>query len=229
MSIALGPVQWKVVPMGAKHGNAAFQRMREDLLQPFRDCTDTFVDDVLIGSGTGDMADDELIEAHEGDLRRVLGVLNKHSMVSSQGRTRTRKTMLKIPTEEKNGNAITSGNFLVFKTQDKILDDFPISQLQIRRRNRRQAKFQDFRAQQSPQRESEALKGNRSPCVTRVANTTSINAAWINSGYNIVVSDCLQYRHASLENRIMYHSSTQLRDALNINFIGAELLKQSRA
>ena len=37
MSTPLGSMQWKVVPMGAKNGNAAFQRMMEDLLGPVRD------------------------------------------------------------------------------------------------------------------------------------------------------------------------------------------------
>ena len=69
------------MPMGAKNGNAAFQRMMEDLLGPVRDCDDPFVDDIIIGSGTEDMTEDELIEAHEKDLRRVLGELDKHSMV----------------------------------------------------------------------------------------------------------------------------------------------------
>ena len=36
MSTPLEPMQWKVVPMGAKNGNAAFQRMMEDLLNPFQ-------------------------------------------------------------------------------------------------------------------------------------------------------------------------------------------------
>ena len=81
MSTLLGPMQWKVVPMGVKNGNAAFQRMTEDLLQPVPDCADPFVADISIGSGTEDMTDEELIEAHEKDLRRVLGVLDKHSMV----------------------------------------------------------------------------------------------------------------------------------------------------
>ena len=71
MSTPLGPMQCKVVPMGAKNGNAAFQRMMEDLLQPVRDCADPFVDDIIIGSGTKDMTDNELIEAHGGNLRRV--------------------------------------------------------------------------------------------------------------------------------------------------------------
>ena len=81
MSTPLGPMQWKVVPMGAKNGNAAFQRMMEDLLGPVQGCADPFVDDIIIGSGTEDMTEDELIEAHEKDLRRVLSELDRHNMV----------------------------------------------------------------------------------------------------------------------------------------------------
>ena len=77
----LGPMQWKVVPTGAKNGNAAFQRMMEDLLGPVWDCADPFVDDIIIGSGTEEMTEDELIQAHEKDLRRVLSELDKHNMV----------------------------------------------------------------------------------------------------------------------------------------------------
>ena len=39
------------------------------------------MDDIIIGSGTEDMTEDELIEAHEKDLRRVLSELDKHNMV----------------------------------------------------------------------------------------------------------------------------------------------------
>ena len=81
MSTPLGPIQWKVVPMGAKNGNAAFERMMEDLLGPLRYCADPFVDDIIIGSGTEDMTEDELIKAHEKDLRQVLSELDKHHMV----------------------------------------------------------------------------------------------------------------------------------------------------
>ena len=34
-----------------------------------RDCADPYVDDIIIGSGTEDMSEDELIEAHKRDLR----------------------------------------------------------------------------------------------------------------------------------------------------------------
>ena len=81
MSTQLEPMQWKVVPMGAKNGNAAFQRMMEDLLGTGRDCADLFVDDIIIVSGTEDMTEDQLIEAHEKDLRRVLSELDKHNIL----------------------------------------------------------------------------------------------------------------------------------------------------
>ena len=81
MSTPLGPMQWKVVPMGAKNGNAAFQGMTEDLLGHVQDCADTFVDDKFIGSGREDMSEDELIKADGNDLRRVLDVLDRHQMV----------------------------------------------------------------------------------------------------------------------------------------------------
>ena len=77
----LGPMQLKVVPMGAKNGNAPFQRMMEHLLGPVWDCADLFVGDIIIGSGTEDMTEDDLIEAHEKDLRRVLSEMDKHNMV----------------------------------------------------------------------------------------------------------------------------------------------------
>ena len=57
------------------------RRMMEDLLSPVWGCADPFVDDIIIGSGTEDMTEDELIEAHEKDLRRVLSELDKHYMV----------------------------------------------------------------------------------------------------------------------------------------------------
>ena len=37
MSTPLGPVQWKVMPMGVTNYNVAFQRMLENLLEPVCD------------------------------------------------------------------------------------------------------------------------------------------------------------------------------------------------
>ena len=81
MSTPLGPMQWRVGPMGAKNGNVAFQRMMKQPLGPVPDCVDPFVDDIIIGSGAEDMTEDELIKAHEKDLRPVLSELDKHNMV----------------------------------------------------------------------------------------------------------------------------------------------------
>ena len=44
------------MPMGVTNGNAAFQRMLENLLEPVRDCADPFVDDVIIASGDPSMS-----------------------------------------------------------------------------------------------------------------------------------------------------------------------------
>ena len=48
---------------------------------PMRDSADPFVDDIIIGSGTEDMSEDELIKVHKKDLRRVPDVLDRHQMV----------------------------------------------------------------------------------------------------------------------------------------------------
>ena len=83
MSTPLGPLQWKVMPMGATNGNAAFQWMLENLLEPLRDCADPFVDDVIIASGDPSMSYEELLEAHERDVTRVLDLLVRHKLTGS--------------------------------------------------------------------------------------------------------------------------------------------------
>ena len=70
-----------MVPMGAKNGNAVFQRMMEDLLGCVRDCADPFVDDIIMGSCTEDMSEDKLIKARSKHLGRVLDILDRHQMV----------------------------------------------------------------------------------------------------------------------------------------------------
>ena len=83
MSTPLGPLQWKVIPMGVTNGNAAFQRMLENLLEPVRDCADPFVDNVIIASGDPSMSYEELLEAHERDVTRVLDLLVRHKLTGS--------------------------------------------------------------------------------------------------------------------------------------------------
>ena len=86
MSTPLGPLQWKVMPMGVTNGNAAFQRMLEDLLQPVRDCADPFMDAVIIASGDPSMSYDELLHTHERDVTRVLDLLVQHKLKGSSNK-----------------------------------------------------------------------------------------------------------------------------------------------
>ena len=83
MSTPLGPLQWKMTPMGVTNNNTAFQRMLENLLEPVRDCADPFVHDVMIASGDPSMSYDELLEAHERDVTRVLDLLVRHKLTGS--------------------------------------------------------------------------------------------------------------------------------------------------
>ena len=83
MSTPLGPLQWKVMAMGVTNGNAAFQRMPENLLEPVRDCVDPFVDNVIIASRDPSMSHEELLEAHERDVTRVPDLLVRHKLTGS--------------------------------------------------------------------------------------------------------------------------------------------------
>ena len=83
MTTPLGALQWKVMPMGVTNGNSAFQRMLENLLEPVRDCASPFVDDVINASGDPSMSYDELLEAHERDVTRVLDLLVQHKLRGS--------------------------------------------------------------------------------------------------------------------------------------------------
>ena len=48
-----------------------------------RDCADLFVDDVIIASGDPSMSYEELLEAHERDVTRVLDLLVRHKLTGS--------------------------------------------------------------------------------------------------------------------------------------------------
>ena len=54
ISIPLGPLQWKVMPIRVTNGNVAFQSMLEKLLEPVHDCDPG--DDVMIASGDPSMS-----------------------------------------------------------------------------------------------------------------------------------------------------------------------------
>ena len=83
ISTPLGPLQWKVMPMSVTNGNAAFQRMLENLLEPVRDCADPFVNYVIIAPGDPSMSHDELLEAHETHVTTVPDLLVRHKLTGS--------------------------------------------------------------------------------------------------------------------------------------------------
>ena len=78
MSTPRGNLQWKVLVMGLKNGNAIFQRVMEHVLRDV-DYADPYVDDVIIGS-TG-ATEEEMIRNHERDLRRVLDIFKREQLV----------------------------------------------------------------------------------------------------------------------------------------------------
>ena len=49
-----------------------------------RDCADPFVDDVIIASGDPSMSYEELLEAHERGVTRVLDLLVRHKLTGQQ-------------------------------------------------------------------------------------------------------------------------------------------------
>ena len=83
MSIPLGPFQRKVMPMGVTNGNAAFQRMLENLLEPVHDSADAIVDDGMIASGDPSMSFDEPPKAYGRGVTRVLDLLFRRKLRGS--------------------------------------------------------------------------------------------------------------------------------------------------
>ena len=83
MSTALGPLQWKVIPMGMFNGNAAFERMLENLLEPVRDCVGPFVDDVVIATGHPSISYEDLLEAHARNVTSAPDLLVRHKLTGS--------------------------------------------------------------------------------------------------------------------------------------------------
>ena len=83
MSTTFGGLQWKVMPVGVTNGNAAFQRMMENLLVLVPDYADPFVDDVIIESGDPSMSDHQMLVVHKRDITRVLDLLVQHKLIES--------------------------------------------------------------------------------------------------------------------------------------------------
>ena len=76
----IGVFQWRVNVMGLMNASTQFQQMMDDRAQPVADTTDIYIDDVLVGTNPDD--GEELVDAHNRDLRKVLELLEKESLVA---------------------------------------------------------------------------------------------------------------------------------------------------
>ena len=54
--------------------------MMDDRLQPVRDCADPYIDDIIVGTPARE--EEDLIEAHDRDVRRVMDLLAKETLVA---------------------------------------------------------------------------------------------------------------------------------------------------
>ena len=61
--------------MGLIYASQHFQQLMEDRLQTVRDVADPYIDDIIVGTWVG--PDEDVFEAHDCDIRRVLELLKK--------------------------------------------------------------------------------------------------------------------------------------------------------
>ena len=74
-----GIYQWRVNVMGLQNASQQFQQLMEDRLQPVRDIADPYIDDIIIGTWVG--PEEDLLKAHDKDVRRVLELLKGDQFV----------------------------------------------------------------------------------------------------------------------------------------------------
>ena len=72
--------------MGLKNAPQQFQQMIDDRLAPVRDIATAFIDDILVGTTVPE--GDDLVTAHERDLRRVLEKLKEDKFVVDPGKAK---------------------------------------------------------------------------------------------------------------------------------------------
>ena len=70
MSTPFGTYKWLVMPMKVKNGNAAFQRLLDDVLKDYCDFARPFVDNIMVSSGGATYK--EALQNHVKHRRRVL-------------------------------------------------------------------------------------------------------------------------------------------------------------
>ena len=69
--------------MGLTNASQQFQQLMEDRLQPVRDVADPYIDDIIVGTWVG--PGEDLFEAHDRDVRRVLEILKRDEFIIRNG------------------------------------------------------------------------------------------------------------------------------------------------
>ena len=65
--------------MGLKNASQQFQQMMEDRLNPVRDVADPFIEYII--EGTRVVPGENLLEAHDRDLRKVMNILKNNQFI----------------------------------------------------------------------------------------------------------------------------------------------------
>ena len=74
-----GVFQWRVNVMGLTNAPQQFQQMIDDRLEPVKDIATPYIDDILVGTTVGEGED--VLQAHDRDLRRVMKTLEEEKFV----------------------------------------------------------------------------------------------------------------------------------------------------
>ena len=74
-----GIYQWRVNVMGLQNASQQFQQMMDDRLQSVRDVASPYIDDILVGTWVD--PGEDLLAAHDRDIRKVLELLKRDEFI----------------------------------------------------------------------------------------------------------------------------------------------------
>ena len=75
-----GVFQWRVNVMGLLNASVQFQQMIDDRLQCVKDIAEPYIDDILIGTRIDEGDKNDLLEAQDRDVRKVMDLLKKEQL-----------------------------------------------------------------------------------------------------------------------------------------------------
>ena len=85
MCSPVGPVQWKVMPIGLKNAPSFFQQMMEEVLflehPELREFVSVYINDIIIATVGDGLTERELVYLHEKQLNIVVDILDKYQLI----------------------------------------------------------------------------------------------------------------------------------------------------